>query len=158
MNIQIVRGTRSVFTRDVGLGGNQYTAMLQRDLGLTYDQAESIKRGSPPPDGVDEKQVQGVFEHVSDTLALEVQKTFDFYRATADEGASVVQKILLAGGGSKLSGLREHLANRFGIPVEPFDPFRRIKFDARRFDPDYMRELVPEMVVAVGLALRGVEV
>jgi type IV pilus assembly protein PilM len=41
--------------------------------------------------------------------------------------------------------------------VELFDPFRNIKIDARKFDPDYMRDLVPEMAVAVGLALRGVE-
>jgi Tfp pilus assembly PilM family ATPase len=38
-----------------------------------------------------------------------------------------------------------------------FDPFRKIKVDARGFDPDYMREIVPEMAIAVGLALRGVD-
>jgi Tfp pilus assembly PilM family ATPase len=43
------------------------------------------------------------------------------------------------------------------MPVETFDPFRQITVDARRFDPDYMREVVPEMAVAVGLALRGVD-
>jgi Tfp pilus assembly PilM family ATPase len=41
--------------------------------------------------------------------------------------------------------------------VDVFDPFRQIEVDARKFDPDYMREIVPEMAVAVGLALRGVE-
>ena len=43
------------------------------------------------------------------------------------------------------------------MPVERLDPFRRIKVDARRFDPEYMREVVPALAVAVGLALRGVE-
>ena len=33
----------------------------------------------------------------------------------------------------------------------------RFEVDATKFDPDYMREIVPEMAVAVGLALRGVE-
>jgi type IV pilus assembly protein PilM len=69
-----------------------------------------------------------------------------------------VQKILISGGGSKLKGLSQYLADRFEVPVEVFDPFRQIKVDARRFDPDYMREVVPEMAVAVGLALRGVDV
>ncbi|MER3426996.1 MAG: pilus assembly protein PilM [Pyrinomonas sp.] len=157
MTIQIVRGTRSMFTRDASFGGNQYTAALQRDLGLTYEQAESVKRGGPAPDGVDEKQIEAIFAHVTDALALEVQKTFDFYRATTDESERVVEKIYLAGGGSKLRGLAESLAERLHIPVEPLDPFRRVRVDARRFDPDYMREFFPEMVVAVGLALRGVE-
>jgi type IV pilus assembly protein PilM len=81
----------------------------------------------------------------------------DFYRATAEEGDSAVQKILVSGGGSKLPGLLDYLAKRFEISVEVFDPFRQIRVDARRFDPDYMREVVPEMAVAVGLALRGVD-
>ena len=79
-------------------------------------------------------------------------------RATAQVGGEAVQKILVAGGGSKLPGLAEYLAKRFDIPVEVFDPFRQIQVDDRKFDPDYMREIVAEMAVAVGLALRGVEV
>jgi len=81
----------------------------------------------------------------------------DFYRTTAEESSEEIKKILIAGGGSKLPGLPEYLANRFEIPVEVFDPFRQIQVDSRKFDPDYMREIVPEMAVAVGLALRGVE-
>jgi type IV pilus assembly protein PilM len=156
MNINILRGVRSVFTRDVSVGGNQYTSLLQKELGLTYEQAEAVKRGAPPPGG-EAVDVGGALETVSDMLALEISKTFDFYRATADEGDGTVQRILLSGGGSKLKGLPEFLAGRFEVPVERLDPFRRIKVDSRRFDPDYMREVVPEMAVAVGLALRGVD-
>lgn len=156
MNINILRGVRSVFTRDVSVGGNQYTALLQKELGLTYEQAEQVKRGNAVAGSYEGVDIDGALETVSDMLALEISKTFDFYRATADDDGSV-QKILISGGGSKLKGLPEYLSNRFEIPVERLDPFRRINFDARRFDPDYMREVVPEMAVAVGLALRGVD-
>ena len=156
MNINILRGVKSVFTRDVSVGGNQYTGLLQKELGLTYEQAEAVKRGGAAPGGFEGVDIDGALETVSDMLALEISKTFDFYRATADDDGSV-QKILISGGGSKLRGLPEYLSNRFEMPVERLDPFRRINFDARRFDPDYMREVVPEMAVAVGLALRGVD-
>jgi len=156
MNINILRGVRSVFTRDVSVGGNQYTSLLQKELGLTYEQAEQVKRGNAVAGSYEGVDIDGALETVSDMLALEISKTFDFYRATADDDGSV-QKILISGGGSKLKGLPEYLSNRFEIPVERLDPFRRINFDARRFDPDYMREVVPEMAVAVGLALRGVD-
>jgi type IV pilus assembly protein PilM len=156
MNINILRGVRSVFTRDVSVGGNQYTALLQKELGLTYEQAEQVKRGNAVAGSFEGVDIDGALETVSDMLALEISKTFDFYRATADDDGSV-QKILISGGGSKLKGLPEYLSNRFEIPVERLDPFRKISFDARRFDPDYMREVVPEMAVAVGLALRGVD-
>ena len=122
-----------------------------------FEQAESVKRGGPLPEGIEPRPIQPIIETVSDILALEVRKTMDFYRATADEGDAGIQKILLAGGGSKLPGLAEYLAKRFEISVEVFDPFRQIEVDANKFDPDYMREIVPEMAVAVGLALRGVE-
>ena len=157
MNINILNGTRSIFARDASVGGSQYTSLLQKELGLSYEQAESVKRGMALPDNVEPRPIQPIIETVSDILALEVKKTVDFYRASAQEGEAAIQKILLAGGGSKLPGLAEFLAHRFEIPVEVFDPFRTIEVDAKKFDPDYMREIVPEMAVAVGLALRGVE-
>src|SRR5882672_12534441 len=157
MNINILNGTRSVFARDASVGGSQYTSLLQKELGLSFEQAESVKRGMALPEGVEGRDIQPIIESVSDILALEIQKTMDFYRATAEDGESSIQKILLSGGGAKLTGLSEYLAKRFEIPVEFFDPFRQIDVDARRFDPDYMREIVPDMAIAVGLALRGVE-
>ncbi|MFN2597794.1 MAG: type IV pilus assembly protein PilM [Pyrinomonadaceae bacterium] len=157
MNINIVQGARSVFTRDVSVGGNQYTALLQKELGLTFDQAEAIKRGGALPADSEQRDLSQVLETISDILALEIQKTIDFYRATSEDGEGAVQKILISGGGSKLPGLADFLTSRFEMPVEHFDPFRNIKIDAHRFDPEYLKEVVPEMAVAVGLALRGVE-
>jgi type IV pilus assembly protein PilM len=157
MNINILNGSRSVFARDASVGGSQYTSLLQKELGLSLEQAEGVKRGLPLPEGTEARPIQPIIEAVSDILALEIQKTMDFYRATAEDGESSIQKILLSGGGAKLTGLSDYLAKRFEIPVEFFDPFRNIDVDARRFDPDYMREVVSEMAVAVGLALRGVD-
>jgi type IV pilus assembly protein PilM len=88
---------------------------------------------------------------------MEIQKTFDFYRATNEENEITVQKILISGGGSKLAGLAEDLSAKLELPVEILDPFRSIKVDTRKFDPDYLSEIMPEMAVAVGLAVRGAE-
>jgi type IV pilus assembly protein PilM len=157
MNINILNGTRSIFARDASVGGSQYTSLLQRELGLSFEQAEGVKRGMALPDGIEPRPIQPIIEAVSEALALEVKKTVDFYRTTAHEADVAIQKILLAGGGSKLPGLADFLSKKFEIPVDVFDPFRQIEVDAKKFDPDYMREIVPEMAVAVGLALRGVE-
>jgi len=157
MNINIMNGACSVFARDASVGGGQYTSLLQKELGLTFEQAEAVKRGYPLPDGITARPIQPIIETVSDILALEIRKTMDFYRATAEEREQSIQKILIAGGSSKLPGLPEYLAKRFEIPVELFNPFKEIQVDDRKFDPDYMKEIVPEMAIAVGLALRGVE-
>lgn len=158
MNVNIVKGNRSLFTRDITVGGSQFTDVLQRSLGLSFQQAEAVKRGvTEAAEGIEEKAIEPLMNNVTEIVAMEIQKTFDFYRATTEDGEMVVQKILISGGGSKLTGLAEDLSARLELPVEVLDPFRQIKVDTRKFDPDYLSEIMPDMAVAVGLALRGVE-
>jgi len=155
MNVNIVKGTRSLFTRDITVGGSQFTDVLQRNLGLSYQQAEAVKRGANVPN-LEEKSIEPLMSNVTEVVANEIQKTFDFYRATSEDNRTVVQKILISGGGSKLQGLAAELSARLELPVEVMNPFRNIKVDNRKFDPGYISEIMPEMAVAVGLAIRGV--
>jgi type IV pilus assembly protein PilM len=157
MNVNIVKGTRSLFTRDITVGGSQFTDVLQRSLGLNFQQAEAVKRGvTDAIEGIEEKAIEPLMNNVTEIVAMEIQKTFDFYRATTEDNETQVQKILISGGGSKLAGLASELSQRLELPVEVLNPFRNIKVDNRKFDPDYLNEIVPEMAVAVGLAVRGV--
>jgi type IV pilus assembly protein PilM len=157
MNVNIVKGTRSLFTRDITVGGSQFTDVLQRNLGLSFQQAEAVKRGvSSAVNGLEEKSIEPLINNVTDIVAMEIQKTFDFYRATTEDNQTVVQKILISGGGSKLQGLAADLSRRLELPVEVLNPFRHINVDSRKFDPEYLNEIMPEMAVAVGLAMRGV--
>jgi type IV pilus assembly protein PilM len=157
MNVNIVQGVNSVFTRDITVGGSQFTDVLQRSLGLNFQQAEAVKRGVVDAvEGIEEKSIEPLMNNVTEIVAMEIQKTFDFYRATTEDNETIVQKILISGGGSKLVGLAQELSERLELPVEVLDPFRNIKIDTKKFDPDYLGEIVPEMAVAVGLAVRGV--
>ena len=158
MNVNIVQGGNSLFTRDITVGGSQFTDILQRSLGYSFEEAEAVKRGVTDVDeDSDETAIEPLIDNVTETIAMEIQKTFDFYRATTEDEDIGVEKILLSGGGSKLAGLKEDLAEKLELPVEILDPFREIKVDNRKFDPDYLSEIMPEMAVAVGLALRGAE-
>lgn len=158
MNVNIVKGTTSLFTRDITIGGSQFTDILQKNLGLSFQQAEALKRGvNTAADGIEEKSIEPLMNNVTEMVAMEIQKTFDFYRATSENENLGVQKILISGGGSKLSGLAEDLSARLELPVEVLDPFRQIRVDTKKFDPDYLSEIMPEMAVAVGLAIRGIE-
>jgi len=157
MNVNIVKGTRSLFSRDITVGGSQFTDVLQRSLGLNYQQAEAVKRGvANAAEGVEEKSIEPLMNNVTEIVAMEIQKTFDFYRATTEDNQTVVQKILISGGGSKLNGLAAELSRRLELPVEVLNPFRNINVDSSKFDPAYLNEIMPEMAVAVGLAVRGV--
>jgi Tfp pilus assembly PilM family ATPase len=46
------------------------------------------------------------------------------------------------------------LSERFEAPVEPFDPFRKIAFDQKKFKSESASDIAPTVAVAVGLALR----
>ena len=159
MNVNIVRGGTSLFTRDITVGGSQFTDILQRSLGYSYEEAEAVKRGATDAvENVEETAIEPLMENVTEMVAMEIQKTFDFYRATTEDDEIAVEKLLLSGGGSKLAGLKEDLAEKLELPVEVLDPFKEVNVDTRKFDPDYLSEIMPEMAVAVGLAIRGAEV
>lgn len=152
-NINILNGEQSVFTRDVSIGGNAYTEALQRELSLPYELADQLKRGLPV-DGVTFEDARPVLRAVSENVMLEIQKTFDFYKATA--ASDRINRIIVSGGASRAEGFTEMLAERFEAPVEVFDPFRRISFDARKLGGE-PGEIGATAAVAVGLALRRVD-
>ena len=154
-NINIVQGDQSVFTRDVSIGGHAYTEALQKELNLAHESADALKRGGEPGadyGGITYEDARPVLRAVTDNVLLEIQKTFDFYKATA--ASDRIDRIAVAGGASRAEGFLEMLGDRFGAPVEPFDPFRRVKFDAAKFGVTDIDSVAPMAAVAVGLALR----
>ena len=152
MNINIVRGGIPLFTRDVSVGGNQYTDALQKELELSFEDAENVKRGQSVA-GVGEEQKSAVLRSVSEILVLEIQKTFDFFRASA--GAEPISHIYAAGGAARTPGLLDMLKEEFQMPVDEIDPFRRITYNPGKFSDDYIREIAPRLAVCVGLGLRS---
>jgi len=153
MNINIIKGSNSIFNRDIAVGGNQYTDAIQKDLNLSFDQAEALKRGARV-EGTAPENLSPILRAVSDNIVLEIQKTFDFFKATSSEDR--IDRILLAGGTSKVTGLRELLADRFDAGVEILNPFNNVIYNPREFDPDFISEIGPSAAVAVGLAVRRV--
>jgi type IV pilus assembly protein PilM len=152
-NINILNGDQSVFTRDITIGGNAYTEALQRELNLPFDLADQLKRGVSV-DGVTFEDARPVLRAVSENVMLEIQKTFDFFKATA--ASDRIDRIMLSGGASRAEGFTEMLTDRFSAPVEPLDPFKRVVFYAKMFQVESAADAAPTAAVAVGLALRRV--
>jgi type IV pilus assembly protein PilM len=152
VNINILSGTQSVFTRDVSMGGNAFTEAVQKELNLPFEAAEELKKGQNV-DGVSYEDARPVLRAMTDNVLLEVEKTFDFFKATA--ASDHISRIVLSGGASRVEGFTESLRERFGTHVELFDPFRQITFDVKKLGVS-PQEMAPLSAVAVGLALRKV--
>lgn len=153
MNIVIGRGGTPVFARDVTVGGNQYTDTLQKELDLSYEDAEKLKRGQEMPNITAEQRTTHL-RSVSEILLLEVQKTFDFFR-TQTSMTENVQHIYVAGGTARMEGLLDQLKEEFSVGVDMVNPLQRISFDPKKFDTSFLEESAPRLGVAVGLGLRS---
>ena len=152
MNIVIGRGGTPLFTRDVSVGGNQYTDTLQKELDLSFEDAEKLKRGEEVPNVTPEQKTPHLHS-VSEILLLEIQKTFDFFRQTTS--TENIQYILLSGGTARIESLVDQLKDEFNIPVDVVNPFQKLIVDPKKFEHSYIQDLAPRMSVAVGLALRS---
>jgi len=150
ININIISGDQSVFTRDISMGGNAYTEAVQKELNLPFDSAEALKKGEPV-DGVTFEEAQPVLHAMTENVLLEIQKTFDFFKASATSDR--IDRVLLSGGASRVDGFQKALEERFSTVIEPFNPFQKISFDSAKLGVDAER-VTTAAAVAVGLALR----
>jgi type IV pilus assembly protein PilM len=151
MNINILKDWVSMFTRDVSVGGNRYTEALQKDFGLSSEDAEKVKRGEGV-EGVDKQQAAGIISSVTEDIVTEIQRSFEFYRSTA--GSEKLARVLISGGCARIPGFTSVLSQRLEMPAEIANPFKNIKYDPKRFNLAFMEEAGPMAAVAVGLAIR----
>lgn len=149
MNLNIVKGGASLFTRDVQLGGSVYTDEIQKQFGVGSEEAEKIKLSGECPDP---GKLQGIISRLNETLALEMRRSLDFYNSTASEGK--IGKVYLSGGAAKTALLVEAVSQRLGVPVEILKPFQKINYNEKEFDIEYLTEIAPLVTVAMGLATR----
>jgi type IV pilus assembly protein PilM len=150
MNINITKGGTPLFIRDVSVGGNQYTDILQKELQLDFKEAEDLKLGKAG--GSDVEMVQPLLESITGMLTTEVQKTFDFFRETYP--SEEITHVLISGGTARMAGLAEKIQATCSYPTDVLNPFKSITMGPK-VDAAKATTLGPALAVAVGLALRG---
>lgn len=142
-NINIVRGGASLFTRDVTIGGNAFTEEIQKQLGVSADEAEAYKVGG---------SYERIIEGVAEVIAGEFQRSLDFFMATSADAN--VTRVCLAGGTAKVAALHRAIERRSRLTVEVIDSWKRVEIDPG-LDRGYLAAHAPEALVGLGLALRS---
>ena len=150
-NINIIRDGVSIFTRDVSVGGNQYTESIQKQLQVSFDEAELLKKGESVggkgPDDVG--PIMGV---ISDNLGQEIQRSLDFFNSSNPD--IQISRVSLCGGGAKVDSVIKSVEQRLGIQVEIINPLEAITINRKKFDPDQIEDMAPMLGIGVGLAIR----
>jgi len=169
--IALVRGERVLMNRSVNVSGDDFTIAIQKAFGLDFAAAEDVKiqyaAATVPTDDEDAlldftvererfspTRIYDAIRGPLDDLTTEVRRSLEFYRVQS--GEITVDRMCLAGGGSKLRGLSDAIGDTLGFRVEHGDPWLTVHFDENSFDPTYLRSISAELAVPVGLAIRGV--
>lgn len=129
----------------INRGGQDITLALSKSAGLTFAEAEKMKR---------EKGIVGseVGANALEFIFSEARRIFLTYQRK--EGKAISQ-IVLVGGGAQLKGLRELATRFFDAPVSSALPFEKVSAPA--FISDVLKEAGPSFASAVGLALRALQ-
>jgi type IV pilus assembly protein PilM len=151
INFAAINNGEVIFTRDIPVGGVNYTSEIQKGMGVTFEEAEALKI-----DAISQKEVpdevHSIINSTTETMVEEVRNTFDFLVATSN-GVSL-SKCYYTGGAAGTTGLVESLTRTTGIPFDPFDPFLRIQPNLQKISPMYVRKISSFAAISVGLAYR----
>lgn len=152
-SINIVSRGASAFTRDIANGGNYITEQIQRQLNVSFEQAEEFKTASAhAAQGAVPAQVMQVIEAVCDSIAGEIQRSLDFFLATS--GEPEMHRIYLTGGSSNLPALPNAVGRRSRVPVEVLQPMEKIFVEAKEVNQELLQSRAAQFSVALGLAMR----
>ncbi|MFZ5997338.1 MAG: type IV pilus assembly protein PilM [Nitrospirota bacterium] len=149
-NINIFQTGIPVFTRDSSIGSNNHTDALMRELSVSREDAERLKRGQSI-EGAAPENAQLVITTASDEIYTEIYRSFEYFRSSVSD--EDIHGIILSGGAALIKGFPEMMAERLGMSVEVADPFKNIRI-SDKLDVAYIKEIAPITAVAVGLALR----
>jgi type IV pilus assembly protein PilM len=148
-NLNILENGLPALSRDISIGGNNFTQKIAEALGIDFKAADKLKNSS---DEQNPAKAIAALEAILAKLAQEARSSFDYYESRS---VSSVEKIFISGGGSLYAGLKDILTNQMGLEVESWDPLKKITL-AGNLDFAKVKTLSGQLAVAIGLALRFV--
>lgn len=153
-SLNILKGSSSVFMRDVALGCLQINQKIMSLLDCSYEQAELLKFGEASKKMSAEELKQIVTAVVTD-WCTEIRRALDFFYTNYPDDQ--IKRIILSGGGASIGEFRQLLATESSSVVETLNPFKKIVVDEKAFEAEYIRQIAPQAAIAMGLALRRVD-
>jgi type IV pilus assembly protein PilM len=153
-NIVIHQGGVPRFVRILLMGGADITDAVSERLGVPMDEAEAVKQSAglaTVPGAIDGHPANRAIEQSGSTFVEEVRGSLDYY--LAQPGAARIGRVVLSGGGSRLTGLVERLSVATRLPVEIARPMSALKLGKTGLTHDQLAYVEPMVAVPVGLAM-----
>jgi type IV pilus assembly protein PilM len=146
-NVNLIESGRPLLVRDIPFGTRRLREALQRERGLTADDAEAILLGKS-----EESQLRRLIADRVDELAVGIERAAAF--VVAQSGGEGIGRVFLSGGGARIPGMSDALGDRLGVRTEVANPMKRVGIRPDVLDTVNIDELAPMLMLPMGLALR----
>ncbi len=148
-NINIMDDGIPVLTRDIPVGTRRFKEDLQRERGLSSDQADNLLRGTEISDALDP-----FLESRGEELAVGIERAAAFLQS-ASRSAGGLSRIYTTGGGARIPRLNKVRSDRLRFPVQLANPIEKLQVADGVFDLMQVDEVAPLLMLPIGLALRS---
>jgi type IV pilus assembly protein PilM len=162
IDLAIVKGTDLLFARNLGTGTSVLDDAIASSFNVSPRKAEALKKDlldlDPQSRG---RYASGQAEKVTlaatpaaASISAAIQSSLSFCKAQTKIADLRLDRVLLAGGGARLRGVRGLLREALRCPVELFDPFANADLSALPpADAEQLQAMRHEAVTALGLAV-----
>jgi type IV pilus assembly protein PilM len=147
-NVSILEDGVPILTRDIPFGSRKIREDLQRERGLTAEQAEDVVQARETAEDLDSFVASS-----ADEVAIGIERASAFLM-TREDGNSV-GRIFLSGGGARIPGMSESLARRMNVETEIVNPFERVPVRPDATGEISIDKAAPMLLLPLGLALRA---
>ncbi|MFL5535520.1 MAG: type IV pilus assembly protein PilM, partial [Gemmatimonadales bacterium] len=148
-NINILDEGVPVLTRDIPIGTRRFKEDLQRERGLSADEADRLLQGAEESSAA----LDPLLESRGEELAVGIERAAAFLQS-ASRSAGGISRIFTTGGGARIPRLNKVLSDRLRIPVQLANPIEKLQVADGVFDALAVDEVAPLLMLPIGLALR----
>jgi len=149
-NINILDEGVPVLTRDIPIGTRRFKEDLQRERGLSADEADRLLQGAEESSSA----LDPLLESRGEELAVGIERAAAFLQS-ASRSAGGISRIFTTGGGARIPRLNKVLSDRLRIPVQLANPIEKLQVADGVFDALAVDEVAPLLMLPIGLALRS---
>ncbi|MFZ5562794.1 MAG: type IV pilus biogenesis protein PilM [Thermodesulfobacteriota bacterium] len=152
-SLNILKGNKSVFMRDVSFGCNQVNHHIATKINCSLEEAEELKL-SDKQERISTDELNGIISSVVSDWTTEIRRALDFFYSTYSNDH--LKCIYLSGGGANIPEFRQLLASQTSSELEIINPFASFTIKDDRLDSAYLKKMAPQAAICMGIAIRRV--
>jgi type IV pilus assembly protein PilM len=148
-NVNILDDGVPVLTRDIPVGTRRFREDMQRERGMSAEDADRLLQGGDPS-----PELEPFLETRGEEIAVGIERAAAFLQSATRSSAGL-SRLYTTGGGARIPGLTRVLADRLRLPVQLANPIERLQVADGVLDMMVVDEVAPLLMLPIGLALRA---